>query len=43
MTSTLYVVGGEQRAPRGLSSGVKDWHRFKRRLILAVDLESGCR
>jgi hypothetical protein len=41
MTSTLYVVGGEQRAPRGLSSGVKDWYRFKRGLILAVDVDSG--
>jgi hypothetical protein len=41
MARTLYVVGGEQRAPRGLSSGVKDWYRFKRGLILAVDVDSG--
>jgi hypothetical protein len=41
MSSTLYVVGGEQRSPRGLSAGVGDWYRFKRAMILAVDLESG--
>jgi hypothetical protein len=41
MTSTLYVVGGEQRAPRGISAGIADWYRFKRALILAVDVESG--
>lgn len=41
MTSTLYVVGGEQRAPRGLSAGMADWYRFKRAIILQVDLASG--
>jgi hypothetical protein len=40
MTS-LYVVGGEQRAPRGLTSGMDAWYRFKRAIILAVDTESG--
>jgi hypothetical protein len=40
MSSTLYVVGGEQRAPRGLSEGTGDWYRFKRAIILAVDTES---
>jgi len=41
MTGTIYVVGGEQREPRGLSAGGRDWYRFKRAIILAVDLESG--
>jgi len=41
MASELYVVGGEQRAPRGVTAGVADWYRFKRAIILKVDAESG--
>jgi hypothetical protein len=41
MGSTLYVVGGRQREPRGVSAGVQDWYRFDRAMILAVDADSG--
>lgn len=41
MTETIYVVGGEQREPRGLSAGGRDWYRFKRAIVLAVNVQSG--
>ena len=41
MASELYVVGGEQRAPRGVAAGVADWYRFKRAIVLRVDTDSG--
>ena len=41
MSSTLFVVGGRPRAPRGVSAGVQDWYRFDRALILAVDTDTG--
>ena len=40
MISQLYVVGGEQREPRGVSAGMGDWYRFKRALILSVDTDA---
>lgn len=41
MASELYVVGGEQRSPRGVVAGVADWYRFKRAIVLCVDADSG--
>lgn len=41
MGSTLYVVGGRQREPRGVSAGVQDWYRFDRALIVAVETDTG--
>lgn len=33
----MYVVGGRQRAPRGLSAGNQDWNGFDQAVILQID------
>lgn len=37
----LYVVGGRQRAPRGLTAGNQDWNGFDQGLIVQIDPKTG--
>jgi hypothetical protein len=37
----LYVVGGQQRALRGLTADMDSWYEYQRGLVLEVDTSSG--
>lgn len=41
MLKTLYVVGGAQRTPRGLSAGNQDWNGYEKGLMLQVETHNG--
>ena len=38
MANTLLVVGGQQRSPRPLRAGTQGWYRYKKGLVVRVDL-----
>jgi hypothetical protein len=40
VTSQLYVVGGQQRAPRPMKALVQDWYEYQKGLVLAVDADA---
>jgi hypothetical protein len=40
MLKSLYVIGGEQRAPRSLLDNDQQWYDYQRGLIYMVDLET---
>lgn len=37
----LYVIGGQQRTLRPLTSGVQDWYEYQKGIILDLDTRSG--
>ena len=39
--STLYVVGGQQRAARALMDNDDTWYEYQKGVILRVDTERG--